>query len=520
MRVRHCFILFLSIFFSGHLFSQTVYERHTDEVYQFLSRLSQKGVIELDDLVVPVSKKQLAIYLDTIQVHSGGLSQKEKKELEFYRDEYNENGRHRTFSVNKDNFNLNMLPVLTAAYTGGPGKSFTQTSTGVNLWGTAGKNWGFQLSFRDINENGSGLDSFKNSISAGSGTGAVIFDQPGRKNALNFSEIRAHISYSFKNGAVSIGQDYLLWGYGENGRMVLSDKAPAYPYIRVDYKPLRWFRFNYVHAWLQSGLLDSNSSYTIPGGTVSGIRQVFINKYMAAHSAEFIISKKLTLSLGESVIYNDHLNIGYLLPVMFFKAYDHYASRGEISAGSNSQFYFQASSRNNLPKTHLYASLFIDEIRVKSFFNTKKARNQLGYNLGASVTDIIIPYLTAGAEYTRIRPFVYRNFLPAQDYSSGGYYLGDWMGNNADRFLIYLKYTPLPKLKLSARYQYVRKGGPGTIKQQYNDETQPDFLFDFQESQNEIYLAAYYQWIHRLVFNADLSVRKNSFFNIGITYGL
>ena len=71
---------------------------------------------------------------------------------------------------------------------------------------------------------------------------------------------------------------------------------------------------------------------------------------------------------------------------------------------------------------------FVDEIRIATIFNATKSRNQLGLTLGATVTDIGLPYLTLGAEYTRINPFVYRNLTPAQDYTSQDYSLGDWMG--------------------------------------------------------------------------------------------
>ncbi len=111
----------------------------------------------------------------------------------------------------------------------------------------------------------------------------------------------------------------------------------------------------------------------------------------------------------------------------------------------------------------MYTTLFVDEIRVGSLFDRAKSRNQLGYNIGFSTTDIGISYLTLGAEYTRIRPFVYRNLQPAQNYTHSDYVLGDWMGSNADRLLVFAKYTPIPRLKCLLRYEYVRKGGTGTL---------------------------------------------------------
>jgi hypothetical protein len=285
---------------------------------------------------------------------------------------------------------------------------------------------------------------------------------------------------------------------------------------------LKWLRFNYTHAWLQSGLMDSAASYTIPSGIFTGVRRVDIAKFMASHSIDFTLMKGLNFTMGESMIYNDRLNIGYLMPLMFFKAVDNHNGAGGIEKGSNGQFFFQVNSRNQLRNTQLYATLFIDEIRISEIFSKTRSRNQLGYTVGGSWTDIGgIRYLTAGLEYTRIRPFVYRNFLPAQNYTNAGYTLGDWMGNNADRGVVFVRYTPLPKLKLLARYTHIRKGGEGTLDQQYGQITQPPFLFDFQGNADEFLFNASYEFLHRLCFNGYYRRfdKKQDYF-IGMTYGL
>lgn len=503
------------------LSAQTVYERHTVEVYNYLSRLSQKGIIVFDDIVRPLSKATIAAALDSAAAHDTQLSGPEKKELAFYRKEFTEGARKRILQVRTPDFTLQADPIVTAGYTTGKDKSIRTTSMGINLWGSFSKHWGYQFSFHDINETGHGIDTSRKGLVAGSETGVVPQGGLPTPRKLNYTDIRGHISYTFKNGVISVGQDYLLWGYGENSKLVLSDKAPTYPYIRLDLQPLPWLHFNYTHAWLKSDVVDSNRSYTIPSGIYGGIREVFVPKFMASHSFDFALARGLHLAVGESMIYNDQVNIAYLLPIMFFKAYDNYAGSGSITRGSNGQFFFQLNSRNQVRNTHLYAGLFIDEIKLGGLFNKTRQRNQLGYTIGGSVTDIGLPYLTAGAEYTRIRPFVYRNFLPAQDYTSSGYLLGDWLGSNADRLQLFLKYTPVARLKLQARYAHIRKGGAGTLEQQYNQQPQPPFLFDFRERTDELYFSASYEYIHRLYLNTYLRrLGSEQAFYIGMTYGL
>jgi hypothetical protein len=236
------------------------------------------------------------------------------------------------------------------------------------------------------------------------------------------------------------------------------------------------------------------------------------------------------VSIGESIIYSDDLNIAYLIPINFFRIYDHYASRYNIKAGDNSQFFGLISSRNNIKNTHLYAQIFIDEIRASKVFNKRERRNQLGYTIGINRTDLFANYLTAGIEYSRINPFVYNNLIPGQTYESHAYPLGDWMGNNSDRLFTFVQYVPLPRMKVRLWRQKIRKGSAGTLDQQYFQQPQPPFLFgkvfDYKETGGSVT----YEWLNKLMLfgeakkailkyvgtNAD---RINSV-RIGFSYGL
>ena len=171
-----------------------------------------------------------------------------------------------------------------------------------------------------------------------------------------------------------------------------------------------------------------------------------------------------------------------------------------------------------------------DEIRISKIFDAKEKRNQLGYTLGINRTDLFVHYLTAGLEYSRINPFVYNNLLPTQTYESNSYLLGDWMGNNADRFYLFLQYTPLPKLKIKTWHQSLRKGVAGTLFQQYFQQPHPDFLFQKLYDLTETGFSVNYEWLNKLVFNLKATSMKTTNFNapaihsgsfkIGFSYGL
>jgi hypothetical protein len=525
--------------------AQTVWENHRAPINGYLYRMAQKGYIELNDIILPISRNRILDHLDSL--HSRPLSAIEQKELEFYRKEYNipasptgsqpasressflkrdPRGRYRALAIQKDNFSLFADPIIGASIASGSDRSYYEVSNGFQFWGNAGK-FGFQAHYRDHTLTGDGLDKLNEENPQ---TTIIELFNLG-SNKKNFNEIKGHVSYSWKNGNISLGKDHLLWGYGETGRITLSDRSPSFPYLRLDYRPLKWLHFNYGHAWLNSNIIDSVNSYSTGTTGVSGdIRIRYIPKFLVTHSITVTPIKGLSIAVGESMVYSDQLDVGFMIPVLFFKAYDNNRSNYLINAGSNGQIFAQLSSRNHLRNTHLYATWFIDEITVSEMFNPAKARNQFGYTLGANVTDLGLPYFTLGAEYTRVNPFAYRNLLPAQEYLHYQQELGDWMGNNFDRISLLAKYTPIPKLRLDLRMMKARKGGPGTLVQQYQAVPQPPFLFNHERDRQDIFFIAQYEWInnfyiqlqyhHKKEKPVNAVERSNRLLTLGFSWGL
>jgi hypothetical protein len=263
-------------------------------------------------------------------------------------------------------------------------------------------------------------------------------------------------------------------------------------------------------------MIDTANSYrTVNLGVYGGQRFKMIPKYFVSHSLRMRLARGLHVAVGDSVVYSDRIQPGYWLPIMFFKAWDQYIAGNNINAGSNTQLFLQVSSRNHIPHTHLYGALFIDEIRPTVMLNPDKSRNQVAFNFGASVTDLpMLPYWTFNFDYTRLNPFVYQNLFPAQEYTNNGYLLGDWMGSNADRYLVEVKYTPIPRLRLSVRQERLRKGGKGTTEQQYFATPQPRFLNDLQFKQWTTTARAVYEWKNNIYLHLQFQ-RQDRFMYTG-----
>ncbi|MDQ6756747.1 MAG: capsule assembly Wzi family protein [Bacteroidota bacterium] len=540
---KYAVLIFFFILRSFTAVSQ-INESQNHEVYNYLYRMAQKGLVEWKDQNSPLDRKTILNALIFLQTNLSELSKIEKIELKFYLKEFafdstekitndksyfklftnNRETRYRTLLIEENNNKLFLEPQFGVSHLSSNGKSNTTYFGGVRLAGYFGKHIGINFSFRDVTEKGDTIDYVKSFTNQ---QGIVATGQT--NNTLNYGSLNFNASYKWNRGMLTIGKDNLIFGYGMGGNIILSGKSPSFPFVLFNYTPWKWVHFNYFHGWLQSDVIDSAKSYNTGSGVAGSKRFIYRQKFIANHSLIINPVKGLDIGIGESMVYSDKLNIGYLIPINFFKAYDHYTSDYAIESGSNAQFFALISSKNQIKNTHLYAQIFVDEIKLSKIFNKKESRNQLGYTIGFNRTDVLLNYLSIGVEYTRINPFVYNNLIPTQTYASHSYSLGDWMGNNADRIFVRIDYTPLPKLKLKAEFQKIRKGGAGNLQQQYNQQPQPDFLFDKSFSYQEINASISYELINTLKLFAKATRIKYEYptlssaktgVNIGFSYSL
>jgi hypothetical protein len=88
----------------------------------------------------------------------------------------------------------------------------------------------------------------------------------------------------------------------------------------------------------------------------------------------------------------------------------------------------------------------------------------------------------------------------------------------------------MAKLKLVARYQKIRKGGVGTIYEQYTAQPQPIFLFDFVKTRSDLFLQARYEYINNIYLTSSITLMqtkltngnlvKDNTYQLGISVGL
>ncbi len=373
-------------------------------------------------------------------------------------------------------------------------------------------NIGLSFNFKTNNEHGTSIDSKKNFTPE---TGIITVEHDHGKD-IDYSEVNTMVSFDWKWGDIAVAKDYIEYGYAESGNLVLSNKAPSFPFIRLHLNPVKWMNFYYYHAWLSSNVVDSLML------SISR-RDIYINKYLAWHALSFTPFEGLDLSIGESIIYSDKIEPLYLMPFMIFYMADEFISNRHDQPGdANSQIFLSVSSRNFLKNTHIYGTLFIDELTLKGIngtlfvnpqtiensLNDNKLRPQMACTFGVSVADLPVDNLTVTAEYTRINPYVYGHHDPAQTYTTSSYLMGHWMGHNSDLIYLNFNYRFIRGLQANTWIEYIRKGSSDYSGQYLMP--QPKFLFGLMNYYQYFGMNLKYEFIHDLNFEVGYKLSKVS----------
>ena len=317
---------------------------------------------------------------------------------------------------------------------------------------TTYSNWfGGSFSFKDIGEFGDNLDKEKNFSPQ---AGFTYIPEP---NGIESTDIRGSISFNWSWGHISLVKDKLEWGNGNFGQLILSEKAPPFAFIRLDLHPTSWLRFYYIHGWLNSLVYDSSSfSYNHTESVQPYLRKEIVDKFIAANLLSITIFPWLDLSLGNSIVYSGKLAPEFFIPFLFIKRFDSKPKQVNSEDG-NKQLYLDVAVR--YPKSYLfYSTLFADDIEIRKLLKNDTWGTDIGFTIGGKKIDFFLPNFDITLEYTRINPWVYEHQDETTTYKHFNYYLGDWLGQNADQFRVQFDYVPLRGLKLKVYTEFIRKG--------------------------------------------------------------
>jgi len=454
-------------------FSQSVFENTSKTtIYNFLDELANDRIITLTSVVKPYTRMYIAEKLKEA-LKSEKLNKRQKDELTFFLKDYGfdidnkvpspvfynlfKSNTNQSLTLNPPGFyyadslfRFGCRPVLGIECFKNNNGFIYHSFSGAEAFADVDKRVSVYASLVDNNES----EMLAKEQFLTQRTGAIYKQNVNESGRNDFSEMRGGIMYNWKWGGVGLVKDQLVWGNNYNGSNIFSGRTPTFAQVKLYMNPVKWLKFNYIHGWLVSEVIDSSRSYYDSQNVYRG---VYHSKFLAANMFSITPLKGLDFSFGNSIVYSDiGVQPAYLIPFMFFKSIDHTLNSTNNERGQNSQMFFDISSRQ-IPHTHLFASLFVDEIELRTMFDPPKSRNQLSVKTGFKVNNIIPNTFIIG-EYTRSNPWVYRHYISTTTFASNTYNLGHYLRDNSEEYYLALGYQPLRGLSISADYTKASKG--------------------------------------------------------------
>ncbi|MDF1573531.1 MAG: hypothetical protein P1P82_18150, partial [Bacteroidales bacterium] len=458
-------------------------------IYEFMDELAALKVIELNSAIKPYSRSLISEKLMMAAAHQDQLNARQSSELAFYLKDYSgtplkptayslqptapntqpetswlwinrpQDQRLHFFSYSDTIFRITANPILGGNLWSNQHGTFHHWWNGVQTEASYGK-FALFASIRDNHES----DYLTNRDFMNQRIGLSNYKGFSGTTKRDYWEIRGGITYEWNWGHIGLLMDQFSWGDAHHGSNIFSGRTPAFSRIDLQLDPAKWLRFNYVHGWLISEVVDSTLSFWVNNSYGPDYREVYHPKFLAANMFTFRPFPHLYVGVGNSVIYDYRSpHAAFFIPVMFWKPLDH-TLNARIN-NMNSQMFMTLSSRN-LRGVHLYGSAFIDEVQVGRIFRDGEY-NFTSVKFGTSIIPAFI-HRSAGNiklifEYTWSNSLVFRHNVPTTTFESNQYNLGHFLEDNARDIYAAVEFRPWRTLRLKAWYNFSEKGPDHTL---------------------------------------------------------
>ena len=291
--------------------------------------------------------------------------------------------------------------------------------------------------FSSFNENQS---IFPNYIDAQIRDNRVV---PGQGYARDFKQIG--FDYAMSSGYVSYRANKMFvvqFGHGKHfigdgyRSLLLSDNSFNYPYLRLQ---TTFWKVQYTNLYME--FQDIN--YFLNNGLDNYDQMGYAKKYMSAHYLSLNVTKKLNISLFESIIWRmnhapgaNGFDINYLNPITMLRPI-------EFSVNSPDNVLIGLNTKYKLPfSSYFYGQLVLDEFSLIDLKqNDGFWANKFGYQLGYKIFNLFgIENLTMQTEYNLVRPYTYAHSNPQQNHAHYNQPLAHPLGANFSEFLFIANY--------------------------------------------------------------------------------
>ncbi|MBR5678616.1 MAG: hypothetical protein IKX20_10850 [Paludibacteraceae bacterium] len=469
------------------------------EIYDFIEELTNDGIVCANEAIKPYTRDYIAGMLKEAQSKDSLLTRRQRDDLQFYMQDYaleldtlpvysSYGHRHITqwitevsnlsladpslHILTKDRvFKMRVRPILGMDLTYNRHGLLMHRWYGADIQMDIAKHLSIWGSLRDNSWSGQGIDGSRVTKPT------YLNNLPGvqYKEASyggDFSDSRGGVSLYAWWGSIGIQRERIQWGDAQHCSNILSGHNPAVPMVTLQLTPCKWFQFDYFHAWLVSNVIDS-TNYYIEKDREGVLQREYrpANKFMAANMFTFMPIKYVQFSFGNSIVYAErNVQAAYFIPFAFYKSLDHLLTKGLGVENQNSQAFATISIR---PTDHLrlYGSFFLDEFKFARLKKSNPEKNPVSYLVGFNWSGWPPHGFSLRGEFMRSYIACYTHSIDVLAYTSNSYYMGHYMGDNAQSIWVQLTYRLVRSLRLTLdythdtkyrAYEYIRHNIAGT----------------------------------------------------------
>jgi hypothetical protein len=471
--------LFLIICFSflilGSSFAQVELVEIRNPVYNFLKRMQLKNVIpEYNSSISPLSRGEVAGYLNTIKNNQSKLTSTDKKFLKDYEVEFEYDMTGQT-KDQRDLFTKSGLNSLTDQYK--QKHIYFSADSNVTFFGDA---FGF-ISGKSADGDSSGNNSDLSGEYGFSVRGTVknsvayylrvaeeispfefsyienyeikddtILNGPFNLNieADNFNTYTGYLRYQTSQDwlALTFGNIPMTIGYGYIDKIFMSQNGLPFSYGKIDlsYKALN---YSFTYASLKG---DSIGIY--PYITARPLS----SKNIATHNLNINFSKAFRIGLWESIVISEQpFSFTYLNPISFLISAD--LSSGEQQSTENNSLLGIETEIIPVKNLSFQGALLIDDLTFGTItVNDSLNENKFGYQIGGLWTTSL--NINVALEFTHLDPFVYSQRYNKSTYTNYSKSLGHSLPPNSDEIAAKIVYDITNRLQLNLLYRHQRSG--------------------------------------------------------------
>ena len=474
--MKKYFILLLLFCFC--LFAAEIPVDLNHSIYQFISRMENRNIIQLNTSSYPYSRNKIAKILLQIEKNQNNLSE---TEIELFK-EYIVDFRLEMQGSHHENLRIHDNGLLAPVFTNNgitriaknilsrenefeASHLFTYEKDDFFIWGDGGfrfenqwknNNSRMLMSDRYLVQGGLNKNIFfhvkffrymrKNNPDFNDLTqeelGNWSMSQP--KGDITFDNVYSSVAYNKNNITIGLYHQPLVWGTSAQNSLILSGTGAPFSYLGFDYE-YKGINFSFIHGSLL------NDSTNVRNADFEIRNQ---EKYIVGHRIDIPLFNGTTrIGLSEMVIYgNRNVEPGYLMPVNFYWSIEH-----SLMNRDNSLLALDFQT-NIIQNFKFYGSLLLDELRFSELFG-KWWANKHGFQFGTKYSNELfsIPMNWSG-EITLLRPWTYSHKFFINNYTNNGISLGfPYSGNS--QFAEFENESWLNRrTKISMKYTYLKHG--------------------------------------------------------------